>query len=226
MSSLINRLFGKEPPAKPPKMSRSDAIAQNRHTVDMLEKKINHTTQKHITPLRKQALVYAKKGNAKAKTEARRLLGKTKIYEKQVRQMEAQLMNLESVRIALEGSAITQEVFNSMTNGARVLTEGMPNGDRVDDILADTEEALEQASDVSDALSTPISIGVPLDDDDLDAELAEMLGEKEPDELENLIQEEQVAFPKVPSTQIPDAPNPPQNESSDSALAELLAFAN
>jgi hypothetical protein len=222
MSTLFNRLFGTGPTTKTPKMSSSDAIAQNRNTVSMLERKIKFTTDKHVTPLRQQALTLAKKGTAKAKAEARRLLGKTKIYEKQVTQMEAQLMNLESVRIALEGSAITQEVFNSMNNGARVLNDGLPNGDTLDDILADTEEALEQAADVSEALSSKISIGVPLDDDDLDAELQEMLGEEDPDELDALLQEVPVAFPKVPATTVPVAKEP----SEDPVLAELLAFAN
>ena len=227
MSTLFNRLFGTGAATKTPKMSSSDAIAQNRNTVSMLEKKIKYTTDKNITPLREKALELAKKGTAKAKSEAKRILGKTKIYEKQVKQMEAQLMNLESVRIALEGSAITQEVFNSMNNGARVLNDGLPNGDALDDILADTEEALEQASEVSEALSSKLSIGVPIDDDDLEAELEEMMGEEEPDELEELLKDKEgpVTFPKVPATAIPNVPVA-KEPSEDPVLAELLAFAN
>ena len=82
MSTLFNRLFG--PSTKTHTMSSSDAITQNRHTVNMLEKKIKYTSDKNITPFRQQALTLVKKGTAKAKGEARRILGRTKIYEKQV----------------------------------------------------------------------------------------------------------------------------------------------
>ncbi len=224
----FSNLFGGSSKPVAPLANSQDAIHQNRDTISRLEKKIKYITEKQINPIKAQAKELMKKKTDRNRAAAKKLIAKMKMYEKQITQMESQIMNLEGIRIALEGSAMTQEVFSSMSTGAKILNNTLLNGESVDEIFADTEEALEKVAEVSDLLAAPISVGVPIDDDDLEAELNDIMEEDdEGNSSDALIDlpEVPISIPSVPNTSIPPHSVKPQPENSD-GMEDLIAFAN
>ena len=127
-----------------------------------------------------------------------------------------QIINLESVRIALEGAAMTRDVFKSMNDGAKALSNGLPNNGNLDDMMCDTEEALEHANDIADALSTKFTLGPVIDPDDLEDELNQMLIDTDEEKIEH-------TFPIVPNTKFPTINKPP---SPNNEMEQLIAFTN
>jgi len=215
---FFSKLFGGK--SKPqPVVSTISAIDQNRNTIDMLEKKIAYITSKNITPNLNKAKELAKVRTEASKQQAMKILKKTKLYQAQVSKMEAQIMNLEGIRIALEGAAITQDVFNSMTTGANTLGSILPSSEKIDNVFADTEEAIERANEVTEMLSGNLAVGNPIDDDDLESELAELAG----DEPESVIPEVPIDIPSAPST----IPSFKDNSSGNvETIDDLIAFVN
>ena len=134
--------------------------------------------------------------------------------------MQAQIDNLLSIRIAIEGSLMTKNVFDTIQESTNALRSTMPSIDNVEDVLADTEESISQTNEITEALSTPIQFGMPVDPDDLEDELRELMNE----ECENIVPE--LNLPNVPTTQLPKINVPNTVKPIDNELAELLAFVN
>ena len=153
--------------------------------------------------------------------DPKKLLLINRKYNTQINNMQAQIDNLLSIRIAIEGSLMTKNVFDTIQESSNALKSTMPTLDKVEDILADTEESISQTIEITEALSTPIQIGMPVDPDELDDELRELMSE------ENV--EPELNLPNVPTTEFPkiNVPNTVKSVNSiDNELAELLAFVN
>jgi hypothetical protein len=66
-----------------------------------------------------------KKKSSKAKAEARQVLKSCKPWETQIANMRGQLNNLQSVQIALQMKAGTQQVLRAQAMGVAELTRGV-----------------------------------------------------------------------------------------------------
>ena len=115
---------------------------------------------------------------------------------------------------------MTKNVFDTIQESTNALRSTMPSIDNVEDVLADTEESISQTNEITEALSTPIQFGMPVDPDDLEDELRELMNE----ECENIVPE--LNLPNVPTTQLPKINVPNTVKPIDNELAELLAFVN
>jgi len=225
MSSIADFLRGKSKPNKPTP-NFSETIEKNNETTQNLQRKIDWIENKYINPNIEKIKVLVRKKNKKDTENAKKLLLINRKYNTQIKHMQAQIDNLTSIRIAIEGSLMTKNVFDTIQESTEALRNTMPTLDNVEDILADTEESISQTNEITEALSTPIQIGMPVDPDDLDDELRELMNEEHED-VELLVPE--LNFPNAPTTQLPNisVPNTVKSVNSiDNELAELLAFAN
>ena len=235
----LEKIFGKssadvpsktKSKAKTPVDSQSE-IQRNRDTIDRLEKKIMWINKKNIAPLRVQIKELMKQNTEKSKNDAKRLLKRSKLYQNQITNMENQLYNLENVRIQLESSTMTREVFDTMASGTQMLKNELPDADRINNILADTEESLEQVNEVTEMLSRPINNGMVIDDDELEDELMELAGEGNGEPSTNTKPNDLIQLPDAPKTirtpnAVPKVVTPEKDTGDAALLNELSAFAN
>jgi charged multivesicular body protein 4A/B len=219
MSSIANFLLGKSKP-KLPTPNFSDTIEKNNQTTLNLQRKIDWIETKYINPNITKIKNLAKKKTKKDNENAKKLLLINRKYNTQIKHMQAQIDNLLSIRIAIEGSLMTKNVFDTIQESTNALRSTMPSIDNVEDVLADTEESISQTNEITEALSTPIQFGMPVDPDDLEDELRELMNE----ECENIVPE--LNLPNVPTTQLPKINVPNTVKPIDNELAELLAFVN
>jgi charged multivesicular body protein 4A/B len=222
MSSLANFLRGK--PAKQKETPNfTETIEKNNETTRNLQRKIEWIENKYINPNIAKIKALVKQKNKKNTEAAKKLLVVNRRYNTQIKNMEAQIENLTAIRIAIEGSLMTKNVFDTIQTSTQALRSTMPTIDAVEDIIADTEESITQTNEITEALSTPIQIGMPIDPDDLDDELRELMNE---DSDENKMSLEQpLIFPNAPTTKLPDIINT-RSKPIDNELDELLAFVN
>lgn len=221
MSSIANFLLGKsKSKQKLPTPNFSDTIEKNNQTTLNLQRKIDWIETKYINPNITKIKILAKKKTKKDNENAKKLLLINRKYNTQIKHMQAQIDNLLSIRIAIEGSLMTKNVFDTIQESTNALRSTMPSIDNVEDVLADTEESISQTNEITEALSTPIQFGMPVDPDDLEDELRELMNE----ECENIVPE--LNLPNVPTTQLPKINVPNTVKPIDNELAELLAFVN
>lgn len=221
MSSIANLLLGKsKSKQKLPIPNFSDTIEKNNQTTLNLQRKIDWIETKYINPNITKIKNLAKKKTKKDNENAKKLLLINRKYNTQIKHMQAQIDNLLSIRIAIEGSLMTKNVFDTIQESTNALRSTMPSIDNVEDVLADTEESISQTNEITEALSTPIQFGMPVDPDDLEDELRELMNE----ECENIVPE--LNLPNVPTTQLPKINVPNTVKPIDNELAELLAFVN
>jgi len=161
-------LFGKKKKAPAPKLNES---IQRLHDVsDDLDKR-----EKHLQAQIDQATIEArKKLKAKDKRGALHLLKRKKMYEKQIDQIYGKKNNIDLQIMALEGAGINNQVVQAMQQGARTLQASIAetNVDKVDEVVEEIQEAMGLQQELDEALGQ--SIGPPMDEDELAAELGEM----------------------------------------------------
>jgi uncharacterized membrane protein (UPF0182 family) len=92
--------------------------------------------------------------------------------------------------MALEAASSNKEIFNVMKLGKDALKQAtaQTDVDQVADVMEDINESIQMAEEVNEALSQPI--GPQLDEDELNAELAEMENE--------LVDQDLLQTPTVP----------------------------
>ena len=229
MSSFADFLRGKSTPKKPTP-NFSETIEKNNETTLNLQRKIDWIENKYINPNIVKIRILAKKKTKKDNDAAKKILLINRKYNTQIKHIQSQIDNLISIRIAIEGSLMTKNVFDTIQESTNALRSTMPSIDTVEDILADTEESISQSTEITEALSTPIQIGMPVDPDDLEDELRELMNEEAEDNIEPFVPE--LNFPNVPNTKLPKINDPNtfnsvnSVNSVDNELADLLAFAN
>ena len=133
----------------------------------------------------------------KNKRAALQCLKKKKLYEQQVENLQNHQLKLEEQVITLEGSKTTAETFSALKSGAGAMKQlhRDTNIDDVDKVMDDINEQSEKMRQVQEALGQPVGYSADLDEDELDAELAEL----EAEDLEaELALDEEVAAKPVP----------------------------
>lgn len=202
-------IFGKKKKAKGPKKYNPEttlqSIAKMDATVKNLEKR-RELLGKRCNGFIKDAKAAHSKGNKKGALFA---LKKKKMYEKQIVNLDNQILAIEQQKMALEASALQKTVVDTMANGAKAMKtiHGEMNVDAVEDLRADIEEAMDVNNEINDVFATPI--GDALDEDELDDELNELMLD-EADEAELQMAAAPTATPVLPDVpqQVPNLPAP------------------
>merc|ERR1712060_1025443 len=145
--------------------------------------------------------------------------------------IQGKKLNLETQIMALEDAHLNKETLKAMKTSANAMKATVKEADldKADELMEDINEAMDQVNEMNEAMSQPL--GQVMDDDELEAELAE-LEEIEADELLNEMDEAPINnkpqqnmdadydLPSVPDSTI----KPSKNE--DDELAELEAMMN
>lgn len=219
--SLIAKMFGKGKGEKNGPTPQ-DAIQKLRETEEMLMKK-----QEFLEKKIDQELATAKKYGTKNKRAALMALKRKKRLEKQLEQIDGTLSTIEFQRDALENANTNTEVLKNMGFAAKAMKQAhnSMNVDDVHDLMDDIAEQQELANEISTAISTPVGLGMDLDEDELLAELEE-LEQEELDQNLLTIDTSVDTLPSVPSTSLPSKPAAKKVEEDDDDMAELAAWAN
>lgn len=203
----------------------SEAIKQLRQTAETLEKR-----QVHLDKKIEQQVSEAKQRMAKKdKRGALYCLKRKKMYEKEIEKINGARLTLEQQMIAIEGTVTNTDTIEAMKLGKKTMESARAgaDADTVAELMDDINEEMEQANEISEAISAPAND--VLDDEDLLNELNEL----EELELESQLLEApaipaqaavvpQLDLPAVPVTQ----PKPAAVEEEDpdlKALRELEA---
>eukprot|EP00759_Apiculatamorpha_spiralis_P036256 PhF_6_TR36507/c0_g1_i1/m.53735/K12194/CHMP4, SNF7, VPS32; charged multivesicular body protein 4 len=188
----------------------------------VLELKINKELEK--------AKEYLAKKN---KNGASQCLQRKKIYESQLTKLQAQYMNVERLKLALEETTMNAEVIRAQRMAAgdlAALQRGM-DPETVDRDMDHMRDLMDKTKDVSEALAQDLG-GDAMDEDDLEDELAALEQDivdvkiatttpviKQPAQ-QLPTQGQGVTLPEVPKSKIPvPAVKQPQAEEEDELAA-------
>lgn len=180
----------------------------NTKTLEMLDKREALLIKKISTELEK-AREFNRSGNKRA---ALQCLKRKKLYESQCEVVANQQLKLQEQMIVLEGSKATAETFNALKSGAGAMKQlaKETDVDKVDKVMDEISDQTEKMRQVNEALGQQVGYAAELDEDELEAELAELdaldvedaLLQKEIEELEpgftTQSKEEVVVMPDVP----------------------------
>lgn len=164
------KLFGQK---KAPAPNLQESIQRLRDAEQNLEKR-----EKFLEKQAAACLAEAKrKSQAKDKRGALFQLKKKKMYETQMEQIYGKKSNIETQILALENAGITGDVVTAMQHGERALRQTLAQHkiEKVEDVMESITETMDQADELSEALSTPI--GPVYDEDALEAELEDLENE-------------------------------------------------
>ena len=181
---------------------------KNTKTLEMLEKREALLIKKISAELEK-AKAFNRSGNKRA---ALQCLKRKKLYESQCEVVANQQLKLQEQMIVLEGSKATAETFNALKSGAGAMKQlaKETDVDKVDKVMDEISDQTEKMRQVNEALGQQVGYAAELDEDELEAELAELdaldvedaLLQKEIEELEpgftTQSKEEVVVMPDVP----------------------------
>jgi len=186
----------------------------------------------HLKKLIDQCLKEAKKASSqKNKKGALYQLKKKKMYEKELDQLFGKKSNLDMQILTLQGAATNKEVLQAMQQGAATLKQQVNDSDidTVDSAMDEINEAMGIADELSEALAQ--SVGAPVDEEDLENELAELEDELAEEELKD---SGIIDLPSVPSkgisvptkTEVKEEPKEEkvQQTEEEKQLAELNAM--
>ena len=174
----------------------------------MLDKREALLIKKISTELEK-AREFNRSGNKRA---ALQCLKRKKLYESQCEVVAIQQLKLQEQMIVLEGSKATAETFDALKSGAGAMKQlaKETDVDKVDKVMDEISDQTEKMRQVNEALGQQVGYAAELDEDELEAELAELdaldvedaLLQKEIEELEpgftTQSKEEVVVMPDVP----------------------------
>jgi len=222
---MFGRLFGNSSGSSSGKGQRSapkptanlnNSIQQLRQAVVTLDKREVHLEKKI------QTCINSAKAKSK-KRDKRGALHQLKIkkgYEKQLNSIQGKKLNLETQIMALEDAHLNKETLNAMKASANAMKATMNEDeiDKVDDVMEDLNEQMDMIQEMNEAMSQPI--GADIDEDELDAELAEL----EDLEADELLHDLPTTSQRNVANVMPDAPNSaikPAAQDEEDELAEL-----
>lgn len=193
MPSFLNNLFGKK--KTPTKKNINDTIISLKSKYEHLEKKEKLMEHKHNKE-REQAKKYLRVKNKKKAIEC---MKRSKLYENNLDKISGMKYNLDNQIISLEQIETSKHIVESIKESNSVMKQELIDLDKVEDIKDDMAEHIEDANEMSNILSEPIT-GEVFDEDDLMEEL-ELLDNVDKDEkFENIIEEEtNTVFPSINS---------------------------
>lgn len=107
-------------------------------------------------------------------SESRACLKRRAVYQKQAEQLEAQIGNMEQTLMAVESTATGIDVAQNMKTGANAMKQLLTQTsvEEVHEAADDLQEAMTDATEIMNAVSTPFVFGEPVGEADLDAEMA------------------------------------------------------
>jgi len=175
-------MFGEKKSDTP---TAGEAIQKLRETEEMLMKK-----QEFLEKKIEQETATARKNAKTNKRMALQALKRKKNHEKKLQQIDGTLTTLEYQRDSLEAAGTNTAVFQTMGNAAKALKKAHldmdMDVDKVHDVMDEIAEQQDVANEISNAISNPVGFGNDIDEDELEAELAELEGELELQEQEDL----------------------------------------
>lgn len=205
----------------------NSSIQQLRQAVTQLDKREAHLEKKI------QVCLNAAKAKSKKRDKKGALyeLKKKKQLENQLNSIQGKKLNLETQIMALEDAHLNKETLKAMKTSSQAMKATMKEDqvDQADEVMEDLNEQMDMIAEMNEAMSQPI--GQMMDDDELEAELAE-LEELEADELLNDMADapQQNAASTFDANVMPDAPNSaikkPAAATEDDEMAELEAMMN
>ncbi len=170
----------------------------------MLTKRLHASVDREELTLRKieqcteQAKAKMAKGDKKGALYA---MKRKKLHDAELAKIENVKMTLETQCINLESAAQNKETFAAMKEGKNAMAKIRDEVgiEKVDDLMDDIREEMEQAQEISDAIASPVD-PLAADEDELLAEL-EQLGA---DDLEaELLSAPGISLPSVPDAKLP-----------------------
>ncbi|CAL6415812.1 unnamed protein product [Bathycoccus prasinos] len=149
-----------------------DAVDKLKDTLEMLDKREALLIKKISTELEK-AREFNRSGNKRA---ALQCLKRKKLYESQCEVVANQQLKLQEQMIVLEGSKATAETFNALKSGAGAMKQlaKETDVDKVDKVMDEISDQTEKMRQVNEALGQQVGYAAELDEDELEAELAEL----------------------------------------------------
>uniref|UniRef100_A0A6B2EDY8 Uncharacterized protein n=1 Tax=Phlebotomus kandelakii TaxID=1109342 RepID=A0A6B2EDY8_9DIPT len=220
--SFFGKMFGKKGEVAP---TTGEAIQKLRETENMLIKK-----QEFLESKIEGELDIARKNGTKNKRVAIQALKRKKKYEKQLQQIDGTLSTIEMQREALESANTNTAVLTTMKNAADALKAAHNNMDvdQIHDMMDDIAEQQTIATEISDAISNPVSFGQDIDEEDLERELEELEQEELDKELLG-VGPSATELPEVPSDEIKEKAKEKKKattaDADDKDLKELMAWA-
>eukprot|EP00940_MAST-03C_sp_MAST-3C-sp2_P001814 g1814.t1 len=172
-----------------------DTIGNVRKTLKTLEKR-EEVLNKNV----QQCLVKAKKCmKAKNKKGAIIQMKKKKMYEKKLASITSYQLNLINMIDMLENASTAGNVAHVMKDTAAQIKKMQKenNIEEMEDIRADLEDAQADQDEINDLLGEPMGAAGEFDEDDLEEEYKNLLGETEDEDL--------AAVTRIPTTKVKDA---------------------
>ncbi|TAQ91448.1 hypothetical protein B7494_g182 [Chlorociboria aeruginascens] len=186
--------------AQKQKDAPKNAILGLRSQLEMLQKR-----EKHLQNQMDEQDVIARKNVSTNKNAARAALKRKKAHEHTLDQTTAQISTLEQQIYSIEAANINRETLLAMERAGKAMKtiHGKLDIDKVDETMEQLREQHALGEEIANAI-TSAPIGEPIDETELDDELAEL----EQEQLDN----EMLRTGTVPVSdqvhQLPTAPNP------------------
>ncbi|PWZ04784.1 hypothetical protein Zm00014a_001871 [Zea mays] len=193
-------------------------------TLEMLEKKENLLVKKANLEVEK-AKNFTK---AKNKRAAIQCLKRKRLYEQQIEQLGNFQLRIHDQMIMLEAAKATTETVDALRTGASAMKamHKSTNIDDVDKTMDEINDNMENMRQIQDLLSAPMGAAADFDEDELEAELADLEGE----ELEAELLAPTTTAPstapvrvRVPTAQQSTRPSGQSSKAEDDELAALQA---
>jgi len=207
---MFGRLFGTKQGgggnAKKAAPDLNSSIQSLRQAVTQLDKREVHLEKKIQICLN----TAKEKSKRRDKKGALYELKKKKQLENQLNSIQGKKLNLETQIMALEDAHLNKETLKAMKTSANAMKATVKESDldKADELMEDINEAMDQVNEMNEAMSQPL--GQVMDDDELEAELAE-LEELEADELLNDMteapQQQNAPQTNYDAMDMPDAPS-------------------
>jgi len=155
------------------KVTTQETIDRLHTTVTLLEKKEAYFN-KRIDREMGRAKAYIRQNN---KIAARACISRKQMYTKKLEAMAKKRVNVEHVLLQVEDTVMDMEVLDATRSGAKQLTRAhkkIGGVDKIDDTIDEVREAMESATEISDALATSFN-GVEMDDIEIMDEFEELV---------------------------------------------------
>lgn len=149
-------------------------------------------------------------------------LKRKRLYEQQVEQLGNFQLRIHDQMIMLEGAKATTETVDALRTGASAMKamHKSTNIDDVDKTMDEINDNMENMRQIQDLLSAPIGAASDFDEDELEAELADLEGE----ELEAQLLAPTTSAPMTAPVRVPQQLSRPTAQSSKTEDDELAAL--
>ena len=180
--------------------------------------------EQQCVKLDQDARMYLKAGKKK---KALYTLKLKRLKIKSIENVEKQILSLEKVLVEIETTEMTQESLKAVQSGTDALNEmhRIMSVEDVEQIMADNEDALDDANEIASLISNSSSNLDELDDDELAAELAALEGPQTRIAIESDTEKQINSMPQVPTNSIVIQQNQNQKNSESPSQERVLLTA-